>query len=155
MTFDLPGASRSRLIAVARPGADGGAVFQHADLEVGHRLLEHRVVHRDGHLGERLPRERDHPDPVGAAALDEGDGLLLGHLHPVRRGEVLREHAAGDVHRDHDRDPFLLHLDLRAAESGARCGDDPGRRSVKARQPSGRRPASSASRTRLTNRRSL
>ena len=50
------------------PGADRGAILQDPDPELQDRLLQHRVVDRDRHLGERLARERDDPDAVGAPA---------------------------------------------------------------------------------------
>ncbi len=94
-----------------------------ADLEIHHRLFDDGIVQGDRHLGQRFAGKGHQTDPVGGSPANESDRLPLGHLEPVGGRKVLRQHAAGDVDRDDDRDAFLLDLDRIAADPRARGGE--------------------------------
>ncbi len=68
------------------------------------------MIERARDHGERFARERHETDPIRFPSFHEADHFPLGNFDPVVGPEVLRQHRARDVDRQHDRHALLLGL---------------------------------------------
>ena len=128
ITRDRPGASRSRLaaVAIAVPIAVPSSSWPGG--EIVDRRVHDGIVRRQRHLRQRLGRERDDADAIARARGDESLHDVLRDLEPVLRLEVLREHRAREVDREHDVDAFARHV------LGVRAGARPRQRDDRRRE---------------------
>ena len=114
ITRDAPGASLSRLaaVAIAVPIAVPSSSCPGCRLLIA--CVHDRVVGGQRHLRQRLAGEGDDADAIAPAHGDELLHLVARHLEPVLRLKVLGQHRARDVEGDDDVDA------LRADVLGAR-----------------------------------
>src|SRR5207249_6616295 len=73
----------------------------------------------------------DEPDPIRRPRAHEFGRRAPRDIEPGGGREVFRQHAAGDIDRQHDRDPLAAQLRARRAETQTGRGDDPDRKSTR------------------------
>jgi hypothetical protein len=78
-----------------------------------------RVVVGGGGYGQRLARERDDADAIAREQIQQLTDLALGALE-ARRVDVLGQHRAREVERDHQVEPELLRGDGLPGHCGPR-----------------------------------
>ena len=160
--------ARQQIERGAHRASDRRAADRHVPrVEIAPEQLDRRVV--DGRrIGQRLAREGDQPDAIAPEPVHELLELALGALEP-RRIDVLGQHRAREVERDHQSRPGCL-VSLRAparpaaAPAPARAAPAPPtsttarttlrgdrRRRGHALRSSARRRAASSSRRRCAN----
>ncbi len=103
-----------------------GAVFlDHAGLDFFEKIDQHAVIERKRAL-RKTPRRKHHQaDAIAAPASDKLLGHQLRRFHAIVGLKIFREHAAGNIERQHDVDAFRRHLFFRvpALRPGQRDDD--------------------------------
>ena len=105
--------------------ADGGAVLDHADVGALEIVQEQAVIEGERRLRVRAGAANStRPTRSPGRCSRKSAHHRLHRIQPAGalavEGEVFRQHAAGDVDRQHDVDAFGVDLRLRLAELRAR-----------------------------------